>query len=362
MSKSEDIVPHAHNEYLEILSETGATGVLLFIGILFLFFRFGLRSLAHNSGSQRTVLLGMLCGIAGVLIDGLASMNLRTIPVATGFWLIAGISTTYFTIPSFEKTFRIFPWMRNLQYIPALLLIGGMVWYVPTVYNQYISGREYLDGLVYKYQGNIIGATSKFSEAIRFNPLHAEARLYLAANYIEQKQFQAGYDQLTVLLTYHPYIPKGHLLKAVCAFELGKFDEHRKEMTTELGLTTNPQSLSYAALFAGKRNQPQEERTYLLRLLEKSIAGNSPEYVPSAIERLGEMCTTGLSSECDTIVQQVVEKFRDTPPILIAAAQYFTSVEKATEAGKAITAGLTLQTLHGEQRRILEELQKGMTK
>lgn len=87
---------HAHNTYLEILSEMGVIGLLVFLWIFFLFFCkvFSNRSLWGNEHNEKNVfVLGLSSSIMAILIFALASSNITVgIQDAAVFWFLFGIA------------------------------------------------------------------------------------------------------------------------------------------------------------------------------------------------------------------------------------------------------------------------------
>lgn len=83
---------HAHNEYLEYLSETGIVGLLamvaIFIGILWR----GCRYLYGREWTDRSAAVaGCLGAVAAALVHALFSFNLQDPVSGTHFWVLAGI-------------------------------------------------------------------------------------------------------------------------------------------------------------------------------------------------------------------------------------------------------------------------------
>jgi len=83
---------YAHNSYLQMAGETGLTGLLIFIWLLYLFFSRGF-AFYRKSGDNllRVCCLGMLMGTLAFLVNGLTETNLYYPKIATLFWFQAGI-------------------------------------------------------------------------------------------------------------------------------------------------------------------------------------------------------------------------------------------------------------------------------
>ncbi|MFH0791445.1 MAG: O-antigen ligase family protein [Candidatus Omnitrophota bacterium] len=94
---------HAHNTYLEMLSEMGIIGLTAFLWIFFLFFRkvFSNKSLWKNERNDKNVLLfGLSSSIMAILIFALASTNITVgIQDSAVFWFLFGIASSFLTPP-----------------------------------------------------------------------------------------------------------------------------------------------------------------------------------------------------------------------------------------------------------------------
>ncbi len=84
-------VDHAHNEYLEITSETGIIGLILYALILFLMTRSMWKTILQNRTRSNLILLGFWAGIVGILIHNLFTVTLRYTPTAFLLWSFLGM-------------------------------------------------------------------------------------------------------------------------------------------------------------------------------------------------------------------------------------------------------------------------------
>lgn len=83
---------HAHNDYLELLAETGLMGGLAAAAFLWLVLRQGFRNSQNaNRGSRRVVMLGALVGIFGILLHSLADFNMHIPANALLFFVLAAM-------------------------------------------------------------------------------------------------------------------------------------------------------------------------------------------------------------------------------------------------------------------------------
>lgn len=79
-------VEHPHNEHLEILSDMGILGYLMFLGIVIV-------ALFLLLKKNDILSIGLATAIVGILIDGFMMQNLRFVSIAILLWVALGLST-----------------------------------------------------------------------------------------------------------------------------------------------------------------------------------------------------------------------------------------------------------------------------
>jgi O-antigen ligase len=89
------VVDHAHNDYLELLAETGLIGGLCMLGFVGLLVWRGLSNLRlANSPASRSLYSGALVGCIGLLIHSMVDFNLHIPSNALLFLLLAAMATS----------------------------------------------------------------------------------------------------------------------------------------------------------------------------------------------------------------------------------------------------------------------------
>ena len=86
-----DIPRHAHCEPLQVLSEMGFPGLLIFLLLFYFLFREGFEIMKFEEPRLQSVLAGFMGGIAGLLSHNLVSVNLRYPCSLTLMWVAMGV-------------------------------------------------------------------------------------------------------------------------------------------------------------------------------------------------------------------------------------------------------------------------------
>ncbi len=349
IARSEDIVPHAHNEYLELLSETGILGFLAFCAVLFFFIRYMRRALPESAGPGRFILAGYCAGLAAVLIDNLASMNLRTIPVAAGFWIIAGAAMGHLRSPAILLRWKIPPRLALLRFAMLVALLGAAPFYAMQISSRYAAEKVFMEGLMLRFAGKTQAASEKFEATIADNPLHQEANLYLLSNLIEKADYHRASDVSGRLLQDYPFAPKAHLLRAVALFELGEKEKASEEMKRELAIARYPQSYYYAAVFAGGQGDTNAERGYLFTQLDACIRNGRTDYLREGIGKISDVCSSGGRDSCMGILRAAGGAFPREPEVLKAVMKEYLELGASDQARSLGTSSVLAGVLRKEE-------------
>lgn len=95
------VVDHAHNDYLELLADTGVVGGLCGLAFILLLFWQGLTNLrSANDRSCRAIYAGALAACAGLLLHSLVDFNLHIPANALIFLLLAALATSEISSPN----------------------------------------------------------------------------------------------------------------------------------------------------------------------------------------------------------------------------------------------------------------------
>ncbi len=314
MAHSEDIVPHAHNELLEILSETGIAGFAAFTAAVFLCIRSAGKRLGMASGSDRYLLTGVLAAVTAILVDNLASMNLRTMPVAAIFWLLLGFAARSDTDHGPAAAMTLPGWSKTLRPVPYLLLGAILVWYIPILADHYQAQGQYLSGNLSRYRHNTVESTLRYRDALAHDPDLAEVRFYLGANLAELGRYDEAKRTIDTVLIQSPYFPQARFVLGISLFSLGDTMNAVKAFDEEMRIENSPQTVYYASIFQRRLGNAAREIELMKTLLRNAIRSGSNQFVPEGIARLSELCPAlGTTRECVELQDDVKRAFPQLP-------------------------------------------------
>jgi O-antigen ligase len=91
-----EAAPHAHNLYLQIAVEMGIFALIVFLAFVFLYAQFSFSFCkSAMSRSNRTICLGIFCGILALLIQGMTDYVWYNYRIFLLFWMIVGLGAAH---------------------------------------------------------------------------------------------------------------------------------------------------------------------------------------------------------------------------------------------------------------------------
>ena len=87
---------HCHSTYLELMAEMGIIGLLSFLGIFAVFFKYVFKSVISSSGDRQVIISGLTGTIIAVLIlCAMATVIIVGINTAALFWFLFGMAISF---------------------------------------------------------------------------------------------------------------------------------------------------------------------------------------------------------------------------------------------------------------------------
>ncbi len=163
----------AHNDYLQIASEAGIPGLLLFLAFLFMIFKKGIESLSKGGGGpmQRT-LPGVLAAWGAILAHGLVDFNLMIPSSSITFFALAGIVSGHAreTLYPQEEEGEDASKQKGEKLLVGLLLAA----FAFRILQMWTAQIYYQKGEDLKKQENYYSAAIMYEKSINLLPRRAE--------------------------------------------------------------------------------------------------------------------------------------------------------------------------------------------
>lgn len=215
---------HSHNEFLEILMETGTVGLSLFLLIFVVLGIVVFRFLKHNrSWFYQWLVIGLTAGVAGSLAQNFASVNLRWMSSTFLFWLVVSLIPATVRVASkapsqFDELDRktsgqsirgskqLLPplsWKTGVHLGIGLVLIGSFYGFYKMIMGDFkLKSANALIRFADRRRASWTEAEEEALEAVRYNPFNLSARYKLGYVYLKQPNYRKAlraYNQLTDL-------------------------------------------------------------------------------------------------------------------------------------------------------------------
>jgi O-antigen ligase len=180
------IVNYAHNEFLELLVETGIAGFGVYLWLLAVFFSTVLRN-----RNDDPIYTGALCGSVAVLIHSAVSVNMRFAVSSIWAFYLMGVSAAYVSgQPALDKKQLRFSYLI----LPSIILTLTVMYFgiktvvSPLVYHEKLSQEV-----------DFFNRPPEFSEkeirkSIEQDPEHAMAYYKLGWEQAKRKEFKRAID------------------------------------------------------------------------------------------------------------------------------------------------------------------------
>ncbi len=309
---SEDIVPHAHNEVLEVAAEYGVIGLLLMGATCFLVFRRGMALVRAESGWPRWTAAGLTCAIAGVGIDNLANVSLRQPAVALLAWLFMGLlwSRALQQDPEPEYSFRV-SLPARFTAIPLAAWIVFAVVYM-RIEVRHIDAEVLLDREFMHPEEGIAKGLEEIKAATNEDPGNLFAWSSLIRKYIEASKWEEAVRASDTLQQQSPLYPQSSLMRAYALMQLHRPQEALEAIGRELRGRTHPLAYQIQAQAYDALGNREGERVALEQTLRGIVLSHMRVPYRNLCQRVAELSTTvGQRKEwnalLDTLAQELPE-------------------------------------------------------
>lgn len=270
--KSEDVVPHAHNELVETAVDLGAAGVIAYLAILGTVLVVGLKAPPNEGGRDRLLRVGLLCSVVAILIDNLSNVSLRAVPVGAAAWLLMGVLVSRpSTYP--VRGSRTLSVPQSLAYLP----IGGWLvftfWYGSQQLKLFTADAHIIRGIFSVIAKNVDLGIREYQFAVALDPHNLIARSNMTLALLMKGRNEEALLSAEQLQELSPRYPKSNLMRAAALVSLKRYPEALEFVDRELKLRSHPEAYFYkSAAFIGLGDSISEVRS-LKDLLHANVKG-----------------------------------------------------------------------------------------
>lgn len=320
MVKSEDIVPHAHNELLELAVEFGFAGPALFLLIMALAVRNGVRCTITGRPQERLLAAGMVAALVGTLLDNIVGVSLRQPPTGALAWIIAGMLSSMPFAPE-ENTVhaRAFHAPRWLSLAPVVVWAVFAVSYTSSQLAVINADSENMAGFVARGQGRADVALNGFRAAAELNPRMRQYLSNYALELLKAGRFEDALLQVRRLRESSPHYPKSNLVEAIALLSLNRPAEALESIQRELKLRSHPEAYFIESLIHQNLGNRPAQRDALKASLSASIKGKLDYQVGTVGLTLATLCDTEQErTEARVLLERLQATFPDRREIAAA--------------------------------------------
>lgn len=283
--KSEDIVPHAHNELIETAVELGGAGVILYLLILGTLVVAGVKAGPKENERDRLLRAGLLCSLVAIVIDNLTNMSLRVAPVGATAWLLMGVLAS---LPARQNT-QIVTALHSPRWISGVPLIAWVVfafWYGSQQWNAYRADGHIIKGMLAGQSNDVALSISEYQQAVTLDTHTLLARSNLALALLIEDRATEAIEATRELQALSPRYPKSNLVEAAALVSLHRYTEALQKIEFEITLRSHPDAYFYQALAYKGLSDSTGELSSLEHLLRACIKGHLPYMLDFASTRI----------------------------------------------------------------------------
>jgi O-antigen ligase len=182
-----------HNQFLEITAEQGIVGVLLFLWINIVFFKSCMGFINKTPADEahlkkKMIVIGIMAGVAAILIHGLVEFPLNLVPNAMLYWIYLGfvmVIQNKQEVRSQESEDRmLLPISQRLSYFIIIISLAISLFFIWSSLRPLIASKIHRDAWHLMQDEKWKEAAVSAKEGVGWDPLNDELHLFLGvANY-----------------------------------------------------------------------------------------------------------------------------------------------------------------------------------
>ncbi|OPX25590.1 MAG: hypothetical protein B1H05_03555 [Candidatus Cloacimonas sp. 4484_140] len=258
----EDIISHAHNEFIEIWAETGIIGLALFIIFLIALFGQYKRNLKSNN---KYFIYAIAFSLILLLIHNLFSITMRIPPILIYFFILAGLLSANYSNDAEKKSKSV------NKYILILFVLALLV----CIFQQYrnVQGLKHFsrseEYLASKDSNLLTGAILEAKKAHKYIPNNTDFLYYQGLLYTFHDEYAKALQAYDRLEQISPYYPQLHFWKGYVLSLKGDWNSALDEFKTEIKYNQYPKVYFNIAIAYHYLNEENNSMIYFMYFVEK---------------------------------------------------------------------------------------------
>jgi O-antigen ligase len=232
-----DLTIHAHNEFLQILAETGIVGFLFFVIFIITILKIGINVFDSERRQQRFLLLGIISAIVCILTHNLVCNNLQMPSSSIFMWIMAGIVVSYAPKREFDISGNFTRIMCSVIFIALTFFIAIIILQscIRPICSQYLFKR----GTNYRVVEDWPNAIQNYNKAIRCYPWDIEMYYRLAYAFTMYGQYENAISTYKYITKLAPQYGSVHRNMAVVYMQNGDYKEAEASFIKALLINEN---------------------------------------------------------------------------------------------------------------------------
>jgi len=258
----EDIISHAHNEFIEIWAETGIIGLALFIIFLIVLFKQYKRNLSSNN---KYFIYAISFSLILLLIHNLFSITMRIPPVLIYFFILAGLLSANYSNDAEKKSKFVTKYILML-FVLVLLVCIFQQYRIVKGLDHFIKSEEYLAS---KDSNLLTGAILEAEKAHKYIPHNSDLLYHQGLLYTFNEDHVKALQTYNTLEQISPYYPQLHFWKGYVLSLKGDWNSALDEYKTEIKYNQYPKVYFNIAIAYHYLNEENNSMIYFMYFVEK---------------------------------------------------------------------------------------------
>ncbi|MCM8830150.1 MAG: O-antigen ligase family protein, partial [Candidatus Omnitrophica bacterium] len=189
------VVDRVHNDYLEVAAEAGIPGLILFLYLLYYFFRVCFILYREADREKRLLVASIICSVIGICVNALASFPFKNPSTLLLFWINISFAGGLYKRLKGERHVKI-----NYSFLKIYLGLFALTGFVLS-YRGIQASRCIFFAKSLKGEKALIYA----EKSVVYNPFSSESTFMAAKLATKQGEYKKAYKYLVMQKKYEPY-------------------------------------------------------------------------------------------------------------------------------------------------------------